>query len=297
MPSFSSHVRLLALGAPALFVLILAAAPAVAQYYYPAPRAYPPAPPPPQAMLAPHHADAVVRSLGLTPLGRAQPHGPTLIVPAMGQEGTQVRVTLDRRTGRVLEIMRIGPSAPSMATLPAPTARGPYEADDEGEPAGYENDEVYPPLVRGQQVRQNYPEPERGPAVITREGIRSQDLPPPGAGPRIVERGPDVTGSVPLGPYVRERGVAPRSVPGSVDPRLGVPKEFRGQQHRTAARAPADSIPRIAPLPRPRPADAPTVAQSNAASEPSAAPAMKEPSLPPEARQDAEKFPPVQPLE
>ena len=282
MPSFSSRVRPLALGSLALFVLTFAAAPAVAQYYYPAPRAYPPAPPPPQAMLAPHHADAVVRSLGLTPLGRAQPHGPMLIVPAMGQEGTQVQVTLDRRTGRVLRITRIGASAPRIARLPAPTARGPYEADDDDDFADYENDEVYPPLVRGQQVPQNYLEPNRGPAVITREGIRSEDLPPPGTGPRVAEREPDVTGSVPRG-----------AVRGPIDPLLGVPKEFRGQQ----PRAPADAIPRSAPLPRPRPADAPTVAQSNAASQPAAAPAVTEPSLPAKAKEDAEKFPPVQPLE
>jgi hypothetical protein len=295
MPSFSSRVRPLALGSLAL-LLTLVAAPAVAQYYYPAPRAYPPAPPPPppQAMLAPHHADAVVRSLGLTPLGRAQPHGPMLIVPAMGQEGTQVQVTLDRRTGRVLRITRIGASAPRIARLPAPTVRGPYETDDDDEFADYENDEVYPPLVRGQQVPQNYPEPERGPAVITREGIRSEELPPPGAGPRVAERDPDITGSVPRG-----------AVRGSIDPLLGVPKEFRGQQprsaappqQRTAARAPADAIPRSAPLPRPRPADAPTVAQSNAVSQPAAAPAVTEPSLPAKAKEDAEKFPPVQPLE
>lgn len=296
MPRLKMRFRPLALGSGALLVLTLAAAPAGAQYYYPAPRAFPPAPPPPQAALAPHHADAVVRSLGLTPLGRAQRHGPMFIVPAIGHEGTQVQVTLDRRTGRVLQITRIGAGAPRIATLPAPPSRGPYEAGDEDEFADYENDEIDPPLVRGQPLPQNYPDSNRGPAVITREGIRSQDLPPPGAGPRIVERDPDVTGSVPLGPYVRERGDKPRLVPDPVDPLLGVPKEFRGQQPRMAARPP-EPAPRATPLPRPRPADAPAVAQTETKAPPAAKPAPAKPALTPEAKEDIEKFPPLQGFE
>jgi hypothetical protein len=145
-------------------------------------------------------------------------------------------------------------------------------------------------------VRRGYPDSDpslpSGPAVITREGIRSQSLPPPGSGARIAEREREITGSVSRAGRV-----------GAVDPLLGVPKEFRGQsqrnaapQQRTAARSPADLIPQSAPLPLPRPADAPTVAQNESASEPAAAPA-KAPSLSPEAKKDAEKFPPVQPLE
>jgi hypothetical protein len=283
MHRMKSRLRPLAVGAGTLVVLAAAALPAAAQYYYPAPRAFPPAPP--HAALAPHHADAVVRSLGLRPLGPAQRHGPTFVVPAMGQEGTQVQVTLDRRTGRVLEIMQVGPAAPRMARLPAYPPRGPYEADDDGEPAGYENDEVYPPLVRGQPLARNYPEPGRGPAVITREGIQSQDLPPSGVGPRIVERDPEITGSV-----------TRQATRGTADPLIGVPKEFRGQQQRTAARPPETGS-RATPLPRPRPADLPAVAQTEKTSEPAAAPVVQEPVLTPKAKEDAEKFPPVQALE
>jgi hypothetical protein len=193
MPSLKSRFRPLALGAGALFVLSLAAAPAAAQYY-PAPRAYPPAPPPPQAALAPHHADAVVRSLGLMPLGPAERRGPVFVVPAVGQEGTQVQVTLDRRTGRVMQITRLGPSAPRMATLPP----GRYDIDDDDDEYGYfEDDDEVPPLVRGQPLPRDYSRPGGGPAVITREGIHAQELPPPGAGPRVIERDPDITGSVP----------------------------------------------------------------------------------------------------
>jgi hypothetical protein len=269
-----------------LFMLALGMTPAEAQYY-PTPYGYPPAPP--QAVFAPHHADSVVRSLGLTPLGRAVPHGPMFIVPATGQEGTQVQVTLDRRTGRVVQILRVGYGAPRIATLPpAPPPPG-YDADDDD--AGYFDDEDdLPP--RGPYAVD--PEARSGPAVIMREGIQSESLPPPGTGPRVVARDPDITGSVPRG-----------SASGRVDPLVGVPKEFRGQQQRsaapaqqrTAARSLADSIPRTAPLPRPRPADAPQVAQNESTSKPATAPAAIKPSLSPAAREDAEKFPPVQPLE
>jgi hypothetical protein len=268
-----------------LFVLALGMAPAAAQNY-PAPYGYPPAPPP-QAILAPHHADSVVRSLGLTPLGRAVPHGPMFIVLATGQEGTQVQVTLDRRTGRVIQILRIGYGAPRIATLPPGSPPPGYDTDDD---AGHFDDEDdLPP--RGPYAI--YPEARSGPAVIMREGIQSESLPPPGTGPRVVTRDPDITGSVPRG-----------SAPGRVDPLVGVPKEFRGQQQRsaapaqqrTAARSPA-ATPRAAPLPRPRPADAPQVAQNERTSEPATTPAANKPSLSPAAKEDAEKFPPVQPLE
>jgi hypothetical protein len=295
MPSLKSRFRPLALGAGALFVFSLAAAPAVAQYY-PVPRAYPPAPPPPQAALAPYHADAVVRSLGLTPLGPAIRRGPVFVVPAVGQEGTQVQVTLDRRSGRVMQITRLGPSAPRMAAFPP----GRYGIDDDDDEYGYfEDDDELPPLVRGQPLPRDYSRSGSGPAVITREGIHAQDLPPPGAGPRVIERDPDITGSVPR-----------RAERGPVDPLLGVPKEFRGRQaqpaqssqQRTAARPPA-ATPRAAPLPRPRPADAPAVAQTGQPSPPAVqaapvaepAPEASDPAAAPKPGPD--EAPPVQGFE
>jgi hypothetical protein len=129
--------------------------------------------------------------------------------------------------------------------------------------------------------------------VITREGIEVDQLPPPGAVPQVVTRDPEITGSVPR--------AAPR---GPVDPLLGVPKEFRGRdgraepepRERLAARTPNDGVPRVAPLPRPRPADAPAVAQREA---PPAKPEVVKPVAPmPEAKPDkpADDIP-VQPLE
>lgn len=253
MPSRSLIVRAVILGAAVLPVLgfskLLLAQP------YPA---YPPAPPAVFGMMQPEEADALVRSLGLTPLAPARLHGPVLIVDALGQEGSHVQVTVDRRSGRILQIVRIGHGAPQWATVPP----GPGRMYESGYPApGYVDDE------------DDLPPAGSGPRVITREGIEAEELPPPGAGPRLVVREPDVTGSMP-----DAAATAP------VDPLLGVPKEFRNRPARgapvrqqTAAR-PADSIPRVAPLPRPRPADAPSMAQDDPAG-------------------DTESLPPVQPLE
>lgn len=238
--------RAVALGAAAAFLISPASAePAyrLAQIY----PAYPvyPAPPPPPAFRR-HHADAAVRSLGLTPIGPAQRHGPVFIVPAVGREGSQVDVTLDRYTGRVLQITRVGRSAPRVVTRPAIPAPG-YESDDDDDYASLDDDELPEPP----HAAPGYP---RGPNVVTRD--------------------PDVTNSIP-------RSASPRPV----DPLVGVPKEFRGtapgareEQQRLAARPPAESIPRSTPLPRPRPADAPSVAQNE--TPPPAAAEPKPPAKP-----------------
>jgi hypothetical protein len=223
------------------------AAPAGAQYYpsypaYPAPGAI-------FGIMPPHEADALVRSLGLTPIAEPRVHGPVILIHAIGQEGSQVRVTVDRRTGRVRQIVRIGPSAPQVATI-----QPGYEEPDEIVPV--------PPRPRS-NAGYPYPSGAPGPQVITREGIRSENLPPPGDDPRIITRDPEVTGTIP-------RAGAPMPV----DPLIGVPPEFRGRPARTApakderlaARTPDEAAPRVTPMPRPRPADAPTVAQREATS-------------------------------
>ena len=224
MPRTRSNLKPSALGALAALVLAGGTLPVAAQYY-----------PPPQAMLGPQHADAIVRSLGLVPVSRAEARGPVFVVHAAGQEGTQVQVTLDRRSGRVMQITRSGYGAPRIASVPSSRAPLYDPEDDEDDFAAF-----------------------------------GGDLPPPGAGPHVVTRDSSITGSV--------QRVAP-----PVDPLLGVPKQFRGQQ-RTAARSP-ESIPRTAPLPRPRPADAPSVAQ------------QETPPAPPAARPKPEDVPDVQGFE
>jgi hypothetical protein len=279
MSSNNGRLRALALCAISIAGVTWSFAPASAQSYQ--------LPPPPGfGLMPPEDADPLVRSLGLTPIAPPRAHGPVILIEAMGQEGSQVRVTVDRRSGRVRQIVRLVP--PQIATL---ERRPAYEPDDDERGFFRNNAPPPPPYMQGQ------PGAYSGPQVITREDIESEDLPPPGAGPRIVTREPDSTGTV---PRTMSRG--------PVDPLLGVPAEFRNrgvrsepaqaepQKERLAARTPADSVPRVAPLPRPRPADAPAVVQRESA------PAMTEAPKPPapEAKAKDEQSPgrfPVQPLE
>jgi hypothetical protein len=161
MQSIKRLVPLAALGA--LATGALGCLPAAAQYY-PAPHVYMPAPPPPPNVHGVREVDAAVRSLGLRPVSHVRIRGPIFVVDAMGQEGSVVRVSIDRYTGRVTQIVRIGRSAPQTATVPEP-----YDSDEE-DYADYEPSR-----------------PHGGPSVITRRGIEARDLPP---------RSPEITGSV-----------------------------------------------------------------------------------------------------
>ncbi len=262
---------------PIAAALALGVAPAAAQFY-PGPGAYMPAPPPPP-MLRARDADAVVRSLGLHPVGPPQRRGPVFVVHAVGQEGSPVMVTLNRHTGRVLQILRTGYGSPRIAAVPPPGAP-PYVAGDDEEFAALDEEAGPPAGYPGQQ----------GPSVITRRGIEAHELPAPG-----------VTGSVP--------GGADRA-PRRADPLLGVPREFRGgapsaapaPQPRVAARPP-EPAPRSTPVPRPRPADAPAVVQKQQEeSAPAAAENAEEKNpvtheLSPAAKEDIKKFPPAQGFE
>lgn len=275
-------VRALAFGAISASAIAYSSAPVAAQLYpvHPAP------PPPAFGLMPPHEADALVRSLGLTPIAPPRAHGPVIFVNAVGQEGSQVRVTVDRRTGRVREIVRFGPAAPRIVGVqPGPG----YVYDDYDD-----EDDLPPPYAQG-------PGPYSGPQVITREEIQANELPPPGTGPRVVTREPEYTGSVP-----------PSAARRSVDPLLGVPPTFRNRpatgeaarapgREKLAARTREPVVPNVAPLPRPRPADAPAVARRDSAAPAPTPPARTDADDAPAADEtgqgeEAEKYP-VQPLE
>lgn len=218
--------RALALGAAAAFLASPAGAEPAYQLaqFYPAYPVYP-APPPPPPMFRRHHAEAAVRSLGLTPIGPVQPAGPVFIVPAAGREGSQVQVTIDRRTGRVLQIARIGQGEPRFVTRHPAPAPG-YEPDDQDDYAALDEEELPPRAAPGR----------RGPDVIARD--------------------PDITNSIPRS---SPRPVDPLA---GVPKEFRGQPAARDEQQRLASRPPVDAIPLTAPLPRPRPADAPAVAQN-----------------------------------
>jgi hypothetical protein len=243
-----SHVmkcgRALVFGVAATFL----SGPAGAEPAYQLAQIYPaypvyPAPPPPPPSFRRHQADAAVRSLGLTPIGPAQRQGPVFMVPAEGRDGTVVQVTLDRFSGRVLQITRIGRGAPrDVARQPLPPG---YEPDDEDDYAALEEDELPP-----------------------------RATPPGYRGPNVVTRDPDITNSIPRSP---SRPVDPLA---GVPKEFRGQPAGRDEQQRLAARPPADAIPLTAPMPQPRPKDAPAVAQeiAPAATEvkPAPAPAVRD---------------------
>ena len=278
-------LRRAAFGAASALTLLLPAS--VGAQYYPPQPVHPAYPAPGFGLMPPHEAEALVRSLGLTPIAEPRVHGPVILIYAVGKEGSQVRVTVDRRTGRLRQIVRIGPSAPQVATLPP----GPQYDNEVEEMA------PVPPRPVPNTGYAPYPPAPPGPQVITRDGIQAQGLPPPGPDPRVVTREPEITGSIP-------RAAAPRSV----DPLIGVPQEFRNRaardtpakDDRVATRAPEEAAPRATPMPRPRPADAPTIARREPA--PAPAPAKPEAAKPaaPESAAKPDKPPsdvPVQGLE
>jgi hypothetical protein len=189
-----------------------------------------------------HEADALVRSMGLMPVAPPREHGPVIFVDATGQDGTLLRVTVDRRAGRVRQIVRLEQSVPQVAAIQP----GPGYEEDLGAPP-----QPPPPYAQGQPTPYPYPS---GPQVIAREEIESQELAAPGVGPRVVTR--DSASAAHVG------------APMPIDPLLGVPPEFRGRttrnepaaktaKEKVAMRTPEAAGPRATPLPRPRPADAP----------------------------------------
>jgi hypothetical protein len=259
--SMRSTFPLAGLTALGALAATFSAQPVAAQYYYPAPRVYAPSPPPPPAPAIDslRNVDAAVRSLGLRPVSHVRIRGPVLVVDAVGQEGSLVRVSLDRYSGRVIQLVRVGRSAPEDA--PVPSRAEPYDAADEEDFADYEPAPPY----------------GSGPSVITRQGVEARDLP---------SRSPEITNSI------------PRNVLNGVPKEFRDEQARPAPQQRLAARTP-EAAPRSAPLPKPRPSDAPTVAQTEAKAPPASAakPTPAKPALTPEAKQDVEKFPPAQGFE
>jgi hypothetical protein len=293
----------------AVSLALLAAVPAAAETPLQLAQVYPypySAPPGVYRGLSPNEAMSAVRSLGLTPTS-ARSRGSFWVVQAVGRDGTPVRVAVDRWSGRVVDIQQVGPRPPHVARV-VPGA--PYERAPGG-PTGGQNfdddDEDGPPLppanVPGGARGGSFLGPYSGAPDYPRDGIRSNELPPPGTGPRVISRDGDITNTVPQRPSA--------SAPGAVDPLLGVPPEFRGGQGRgeaakekRLARQPGtDAGPRATPLPRPRPTDLARREEAPDAGKPSAPVPNKDaetkaaPAAADARRSNSPAWPPVQPLE
>jgi hypothetical protein len=258
-------------------LLAMVASPAdVSAQPYPAYRVYPEAPMYQQPRIPPHEAAAIVRSLGLMPTSAPRPRGPFWVVDAVGQDGSPIKVRVDAINGRVADIVRVPgprmvrvyPGSPPGTVYEAPPPGAVYGAPAPrgGQPGYYNDDEDDYPLKDSPGYG-----PQRNPNYYG--GDQRGSIPP--RGPNVITRDGDVTNSVPQRQVSRTVGH---------DPLLGVPKEFRGEQKpkteqkKTAAK-PDEKTPASAPLPKPRPADAPAVAKTEtkpAETAPVAAPKKQE---------------------
>jgi hypothetical protein len=73
--------------------------------------------------LPPHEIVTIVRSTGLEPLYRPVRHGPSYVLRAADPAGQEMRVTVDARSGRVLQIIPV--LGPRYAVMPPPYGRPP----------------------------------------------------------------------------------------------------------------------------------------------------------------------------
>jgi hypothetical protein len=238
----------------------------------------------------PHEVMNSVRSMGLTPVSGPQQRGLFWVVRAIGQDGTLVRVRVDGESGRVMDIVQIGPRAPRYTRIDPgmPSASGRYERIEEPDDL--------PPVPPGRIPRASGGGAYSGPQIVTRD-----------PGPQVIGRA--TPNSDDLAPP------STGSVPRSVDPLNGVPPEFRrgatrtepAKDKRIATGTPADATSRPTPLPRPRPADVPSLAKGDdtpSANVPTAASAPKTgaaataaPAATGSVAKKPTDWPPVQPLE
>lgn len=107
---------------------LLATTPAVAQVY--------PAEPYYRSMVLPEQVIDTVRSLGLRPVNEPRLRGPVWVVRALAREGTLIRVVVDSRSGRVVEMHAVDRADPRFA-MRGPGYRPYYEAPPyDGGPRG-----------------------------------------------------------------------------------------------------------------------------------------------------------------
>lgn len=130
-------------------VALLAATPAAAQVY--------PAEPYYGGIVSPGEVIAAAQSLGLRPVSEPRLRGPVWVVRAVAREGTLLRVVVDSRSGRVVEMhaindRRMGPVEPDPRYAmrgrgydpygPGPSYRSEPVVPYESSPPPYDDDEL-----------------------------------------------------------------------------------------------------------------------------------------------------------
>lgn len=258
---------------PAALVLIAGSIPASAQYHY---RWGPDAPPPGYSgRIPPQHIEAMVRSLGFTPVAEPRPRGPLWVTHAVDRNGMQVRVLIDSFSGRVIDVLSRPTPPRQVAMVPPPNGPRdyrPYAApDDEDDGPDYD----YRDLPRNQQ-----------------------QLPPrSNLGPRVNERP-----QTPQGPHVIPYGERDQKV---MPQRNSQKKDEPKKKKSAAIEKEKPEKEKKAATPKARPADAPKSAQNMLATVPQRSEMPNDPkntgTVPPAQglevkKDDAPKgVPPVQP--
>jgi hypothetical protein len=205
-------------------------------------------------VLPPYEVVTVIRSAGLDPLTRPFLRGRHYVIRAIDRDDREVRVVVDARRG---EIMRIVPVAVASRGM----TMGPYERmDGYAPPPGHDVEPGYgggepPSVVYGDEpTDEPAPRPPAAvpgvpaaramPAPVTRSApVRGAELNPLPE-PRVITADPHRAGSLPPPPERFSHRAAGRANPASAYPASSKPKPAK----RNVA-----SIPKQAPLPKPRP--------------------------------------------
>ncbi|TCK16637.1 hypothetical protein EV667_4411 [Ancylobacter aquaticus] len=269
VPNVRVRPRLTSVAAPVLAGLCaLASLPAQAQvflrpyggvyverYYEPPPAYYPPPPayyepppayyPPPSNYRAPGRFPAadigpLLRSMGMTGIGRARVDGPTYMVDATARSGARMRVRIDAYNGQVIAMHPIGQA--SAATPRTPSTRQALPAIAPLPPAR-------PPELAAIPA----PEPSAEALGAAAPAASSPDISPPEASPAESETGeaPTSAASTPAdgtdesAPAAPEATGAVRIIPGTAVPPSAMPTPGSGADA-SAAEPPAAPPPAAA---------------------------------------------------
>jgi hypothetical protein len=140
------------------------------------PPVYPGVPYPGYALaVPPYEVVAIVRSTGLEPLTRPWRNGPAYVLRAVDPAGVEVRVVVDARIGRIVQVVPLGPH---YGAMPPPHGR-PYGRVGTV-PDGYGPSSRIAALPPGADA----PPPARAPAAAAAPHPSAQAAPPPLPRPR-----------------------------------------------------------------------------------------------------------------
>jgi len=182
------------------------------------------------AALPPHEIVTIVRSARLQPLHRPMRHGPTYVLRAVDPAGQEVRVTVDARLGRILQVVPV--LGPRYAVLPPPYGRPPGlipMVPDGAFPPGVDGSPMTGPGLGG-------PPPAPGRAPVAAAAAPSAAP----AGPPLPRPRPKLAQSPAANPAPAAAPQAPPS-PSATSPASPSQGEAKGAQETTGAVTPPAS--------------------------------------------------------